>query len=106
VEVDSFGFVWLTVVRAELMDNDKFMFYYFGPNSIEDKMKIECITARQAPTRLAELAQLNAITQGIILREDAVDVVSAQLDSNGLGLNLAKWNESNHECMVFNNRSI
>lgn len=49
---------------AELLDNDKFMFYYFGPNTIEEKMKIECITAQQAPTRLAELAQLHAITAG------------------------------------------
>jgi hypothetical protein len=90
---------------AKLLDNDKFMFYYFGPNTIEDKMKVEIVTAQQAPTRLAGLAQLNAITEGLNIRDDAAEVVGAELESAGLGVELAKWGESNHECMVFNNAS-
>lgn len=37
------------------------------------------------------------------MREDAVDLVSAQLESANLGVDVARWGDSNHECMVFNN---
>ena len=41
---------------------------------------------------------------GISIREDTVDRINASLESAGLSVDLVRWRDSNHECMMFNNR--
>jgi hypothetical protein len=92
-----------SLASAKLDDTDKFGFQYFGPNNIEEKMTVEHVTALEAPTKLAGLALLDSVLNGATVRENSVELIAAQLETAGLGVELARWNETNHECMLFNN---
>jgi hypothetical protein len=92
-----------SLASAKLEDTEKFGLQYFGPNTYEDKMTIEYVTAAEAPHKLANLASLDALLNGARIRDDAAHVIAAQLETAGLGIELARWNESNHECILFSN---
>ena len=50
-----------------LGDKDKLSIQYYRPNTVESRMKIELVTARNAPLKLYGYAQLEAITSGMYI---------------------------------------
>jgi hypothetical protein len=74
---------------------------YFPPNTAET-MKITILTAQNA---VALLTEAKAKAGSYSFDEGTSAEVAAELDSAGLGVQLTKWRDSNHECMVFNNQT-
>ncbi len=75
----------------------------YPPNIVEAAMTITIVRAGEAPELLAGLANLENVISGEDKKETLSQVISAQLNSAGLGVELGQWRDSNHESMFFNN---
>jgi hypothetical protein len=96
-------------------------YVYFPPNTVEEALDVSVVTAGQAAQVLADIASAappqpgaranaNGAGGGGIAEEKAEpaesamkDEIAMELDSQGLGVELTRWRDSNHECVFFNN---
>lgn len=76
---------------------------YYPKNEVEKDMSVKLVLAHEAPTVLAQLASVSEIVPDIIENHGLENVVAADLESSGLGVELVCWRESNHDCVFFNN---